>query len=372
MKHPLPFFIAALVLGAGAARSSSAQTCTANDAAAPDVTALFETYLFNGPDSAPRLAVNLALAPAFSFRLGGLSLFFTYDAAALSFEKLTFAPFVTDNACYLPLGNNTDNGRTTAGLVISPGCNPTGGTGGTALAAGGAPVVIATATYRVRDAGARPAFVFTNAVSNDDAGGRCNTARMPLFGQDLPVELVHFSASADGAAALLAWTTAGETNNAGFAVEHRAPAATAWADAGWQPGAGTSATARDYAFRLENLAPGQHLFRLRQVDFDGAAHLSPSVSVEVTVAPAAALSPVVPQPVQGAGRFALTLERAASVTLDVVDVLGRVRARLHEGRLEGPARHDFTLDGAGLPAGVYFVRLRGAARVETRQFVVVR
>ena len=69
-------------------------------------------------------------------------------------------------------------------------------------------------------------------------------------GNPLPVELVAFTAARDGDAVRLAWETAAETNNAGFAVEVR-PARAANADA-------RSVDARRDG-RAVNFSPRQHL-----------------------------------------------------------------------------------------------------------------
>ncbi len=353
MKTPLPF---ALALSAAllAAPAASAQTCADNDAADTDVTAAFDNVtLFTGAaDGLPRLSVDLVLKPALPFGLGGASLFYLYDNDALDFERLTFAPFVTQNSCYLPLGANSDNGRTNAGVIISPGCNPTGGTAGSALTS--SPVVIATATYLVRDPAARVAFVFTNAVTNDDTGQSCRTESQSLFSQELPVELTRFEARGDGAGAVLTWATAGETNNAGFAVEHRAEAS-AWREVGFVSGAGTTGEAQRYRYRVPALAPGAHRFRLKQVDFDGAATLGPEI--ELTVEPHTHPTLIVgPNPASAQASLVFTLPHTDEARLSVYDVTGREVARLYEG-VAAAGVHEVGLDAAALAAGVYVCRL---------------
>ena len=105
----------------------------------------------------------------------------------------------------------------------------------------------------------------------------------------LPVELTSFAATADGGAVVLSWTTASETNNAGFEVEHRSgdAAGTAmssvWQRLAFVEGRGTAVEAQTYGFRAEGLAPGTHRFRLKQVDYDGVFEYSPEVEVVVEV-----------------------------------------------------------------------------------------
>jgi len=81
----------------------------------------------------------------------------------------------------------------------------------------------------------------------------------------LPVELSSFSAQRDGQSAVLTWSTASETNNAGFAVQH-AIGTEGFEQIGWVEGVGTTNEAQTYDFTAENLSAGTHRFRLKQED----------------------------------------------------------------------------------------------------------
>ena len=58
-------------------------------------------------------------------------------------------------------------------------------------------------------------------------------------------------------------------------------------------------------------------------------------------------------------------------TLTVLDLHGRVVARLHEGTLT-PGTHDSVFDARGLPTGVYLYRLQAAGRVLTRKMLLAK
>ena len=154
----------------------------------------------------------------------------------------------------------------------------------------------------------------------------------------LPVELVAFEAVAAGRTARLSWTTASETNNAGFAVEQKV--GETWAERGFVSGHGTTTERHDYAFQTGDLPFGRHSFRLRQGDLDGSVHYSAVVEVFLGVTELRV----------GRTPSGLYLWVPEEQTADVYDLSGRrVRLGLTTGRL----------DTDGMAAGMYFVRTPG-------------
>ncbi|HRI59307.1 MAG TPA: choice-of-anchor B family protein, partial [Saprospiraceae bacterium] len=85
-----------------------------------------------------------------------------------------------------------------------------------------------------------------------------------------PVEMTEFTAVAEGRDALLQWATASEINNAGFEVQHGVRT-TDWEIKGFVPGKGDTDVPATYEFRVPDLSPGTHFFRLRQMDADGGS-----------------------------------------------------------------------------------------------------
>ena len=78
-----------------------------------------------------------------------------------------------------------------------------------------------------------------------------------------------------------------------------------------------------------------------------------------------ALAPAAPNPFRTSTTLRFTLAEGGDVAIDVIDVLGRTVA--HVGGAYGAGEHRVALDGTGLAAGVYRVRLRaaGTERVQT-------
>lgn len=95
----------------------------------------------------------------------------------------------------------------------------------------------------------------------------------------LPVELVYFDAECSGAAVLLEWSTASESNSDHFDVE-RSTDGTAWETIGSVAAAGQSI--QTVAYRIEDAHPlnGTAYYRLRQFDTDGSATTSLIVAVD--------------------------------------------------------------------------------------------
>jgi hypothetical protein len=188
----------------------------------------------------------------------------------------------------------------------------------------------------------------------------------------IPVELAGFGVRADGDAAVLEWQTASETNNAGFAVEHRGPAARGWAEVGFVDGAGTTAEPQFYRFRTDGLKVGAHAFRLRQVDVDGTDEYSGVVRTRITLEQAYQLR-AYPNPAVRA-TVELAVRETQSVQVAVYDLLGRQVSRLHDGPV--PAQEATFLridaDRLGLPNGMYFVRAVGETFRATERLLIVR
>ena len=78
-----------------------------------------------------------------------------------------------------------------------------------------------------------------------------------------------------------------------------------------------------------------------------------------------------PNPSSGPSTVAFALPAAGDARLEVFDVLGRRVATLADGPLAAGA-HRATFDPAGLPSGVYVVRLAAAGRTATARLTVTR
>jgi hypothetical protein len=214
------------------------------------------------------------------------------------------------------------------------------------------------------------------AMVNGASDGTFSNAYLSSSSTALPVELTTFEALLSGESATIRWTTASETKNAGFAVQHRADSTETWQKMGFVASnaeGGTTTDAQTYRYQTETLEVGTHQFRLRQVDMDGTAHLSEPIETEVTMDEAYRLTSY-PNPVARQATVKVVVREEQKVQLLLYDTLGRRVAILHNGALPAQETKKMTLrvNRRGLSSGVYFLRLDGEKASGTRRLTIVR
>ncbi|UOQ75106.1 T9SS type A sorting domain-containing protein [Hymenobacter cellulosilyticus] len=168
----------------------------------------------------------------------------------------------------------------------------------------------------------------------------------------LPVELVSFRAERRGSAALLRWSTAQELNNERFEVQVSEDGRI-FQTIGQVAGMGTSSRSHAYQWSdpyLQQYGSALVYYRLRQVDTDGTADLSPVRSVQVP--DKAPQLTVWPNPLRE--KLQVT-GLAPGQRVEILDALGRVMAG-GIMPLAGPLSLPLPVP---LPAGVYIVRGQG-------------
>jgi hypothetical protein len=179
-------------------------------------------------------------------------------------------------------------------------------------------------------------------------------------GGALPVELAGFTATPDGQAVVLRWSTLSETDNKGFAIEQARSADGAFREVAFVNGAGTSTQLQQYSHTLRGLAPGTYQFRLRQDDVDGTSSYSVPRSVEIDMSGAYLLRPSGPNPFRTRTAFELQVRETQPVQVALYNVLGQRVKSLFAGTLRGGAQPQaIAIDGSGLASGVYFYRVTG-------------
>ncbi len=164
----------------------------------------------------------------------------------------------------------------------------------------------------------------------------------------LPVVLSSLSAKLTGRDVTIEWTTASEEGAAGFEVQHRLgeePEITL----GYVAATGTSEHTQGYRYTHSDVAPGQHYYRLRMIDLDGAETMSPWVAVMLE-------SGVSWQATVSAERQVVVFGAEPDEIVAVVSVMGQI---IYRGGISG-------LTHVQLSSGFYLVTIDG----DTRKLVV--
>ncbi|MEZ4702731.1 MAG: kelch repeat-containing protein [Rhodothermales bacterium] len=175
---------------------------------------------------------------------------------------------------------------------------------------------------------------------------------------NLPVELAPgFQALADGRAVHLRWETVSETNNAGFEVQEERNGR--FETIAFVPGAGTTNARQRYAYTVPRVSPGRHVYRLKQIDFDGGVAFSSQTHVLVDLDGSYFMDDIYPNPFNPEAHFTLTVPHDQQVRVDVYDILGRHQGLLFNGIVLAHQPTSIAIDGTTLAGGRYLVRVQG-------------
>ena len=187
----------------------------------------------------------------------------------------------------------------------------------------------------------------------------------------LPVELSSFDAVVDGRDVRLRWTTASETDNAGFSVE-REVGSDVFVEVGFVHGRGTTDELNEYDFVVSDLSPGVHRFRLKQIDFDGVFEYSRVTEASVEVPGTFHLVEANPNPFSRSTEFSVTVANGQHVRVDLYEATGRHVRSVFTGIIEANRPTSFDIEAGDLPSGLYVYRVVGEQFVESKSVILLR
>ena len=207
-------------------------------------------------------------------------------------------------------------------------------------------------------------------------GTKCNSA--------LPVELASFSAEANEISVILKWQTATEVNNYGFEVERAEDrrqkpedgsqstiVKRQWGKVGFVGGHGNSNSIKNYSFKDENISSGKYLYRIKQLDNDGAFKYSDEIEVEINTPSKFALEQNYPNPFNPSTTISYQLSADSHVLLKVYDVLGKeVKTLVNENKKAGTYVVNF--DASGLGSGVFIYKLFAGNYHQERKMIMLK
>ncbi len=186
----------------------------------------------------------------------------------------------------------------------------------------------------------------------------------------IPVELTSFTANVIDNAVILKWSTATETNNAGFSVE-RSNDNTAFSEIAYVDGNGTTTELQEYSYTDNTVGTGTYFYRLKQIDFSGTYEYSDAVEAEVIGPLTFGLEQNYPNPFNPATTIKYSIPEMSKVSLTLFNLLGEeVTTLVNEEKSAGNYTVEF--NAANLPSGVYFYRIQAGNFVETKKMVLMK
>jgi len=193
-----------------------------------------------------------------------------------------------------------------------------------------------------------------------------------IIENQIPVELISFSANVENSSVVLLWETATETNNSGFAVEKRSENSD-FTQIGFITGSGTSTEKKDYSFVDLNPVSQKIYYRLRQIDFDGSYNLSPEIEVETITPVRFGLSQNHPNPFNPETVINYEIPSDGIVSLKVYDILGNEVVEL-VNKNEKAGRHSisFNTTDFNLSSGVYVYKLQSGNLVSVKKMILAK
>lgn len=197
--------------------------------------------------------------------------------------------------------------------------------------------------------------------------------RLSFDDAPVPVELTSFTASTIDNSVILNWSTATETNNAGFEVERKI-GNSEYSKIGYVEGKGTTTLESRYQFTDELSAVGNYTYRLKQVDFDGSYtyYNEIVVNVEGNLTPTQfSLGQNYPNPFNPTTKIDFTVPVQSNVVINVYDVNGSVVKTL-VNEVKPVGSHQIQFDASQLSSGIYFYKMTAGGFVSSKKLILIK
>ncbi|MFQ5570044.1 MAG: T9SS type A sorting domain-containing protein [Rhodothermales bacterium] len=213
------------------------------------------------------------------------------------------------------------------------------------------------------------------AVWSGDDDTSARNDEHEIYGQLIQapaVALATFTADVENEDAVqLTWVTAGESDQTlGFEVQHKTTGE--FQTLGYVETRATSSEPQQYSYEAQALPPGQHTFRLKQIELDGTYSFSAEVEALLEVPGDFFFASAYPNPFSRSTTVVLTLKKTQNMEVSVYDMLGRRVTTLYRGMIDANQVRTFSFEAASHPSGPYFIRAVGETFVKTQQVLLVR
>ncbi|MGC8858502.1 MAG: T9SS type A sorting domain-containing protein [Ignavibacteria bacterium] len=192
----------------------------------------------------------------------------------------------------------------------------------------------------------------------------------------LPVNLISFTHSLKENNVTLSWITSFEINNFGFEIQRKSflspGGSDSWNTIGFIKGAGNTTGESQYTFVDKNLTSGSYQYRLKQIDFNGAAEFHNLQTIVVIGAPNKDfLEQSFPNPSNPRSKILFGISQPGNIRLVIYDVLGREVKTLLKGYYNA-GYYLVEFDGSGLSSGIYFYSLSSVANVQIKKMILLK
>ncbi len=190
----------------------------------------------------------------------------------------------------------------------------------------------------------------------------------------LPVELTSFTAVNKNGAVELNWQTASELNNLGFEIERKIVAGenSQWNMVGFKEGKGNTTEITNYLFvdDVSELNAATLLYRLKQIDFNGAFEYSDEVEIDVTPSEFE-LYQNYPNPFNPATQIEFSIPEEGIVSLKIFNAIGEEVATLANQNMAA-GNYTINFDASELTSGMYFYTIKTSGYTATKKMMLIK
>ncbi len=189
----------------------------------------------------------------------------------------------------------------------------------------------------------------------------------------LPVELSSFAINHTSGMINLNWSTASESNNAGWEIEQRLTTGQdkgTFKPVGFVAGKGTTTEAQAYSFSISAAKANLAEFRLKQIDTDGKTSYSRILSVDLKPA-VFELSQNYPNPFNPTTTIQYSVAKESKVFLTLYNALGqKVKTLVQENQPAG--FYSVQLNASDLSSGMYFYVLEAGSFKSVKKLTLLK
>jgi len=220
---------------------------------------------------------------------------------------------------------------------------------------------------------------FTETSGTLDLNGKVLT----VAGIPVPVELTSFTASKYKNGIMLNWSTATEVNNYGFSVERASTSFSTmsntssraesreWIKIGFVEGHGNSNSPKDYSFYDKSPLKGKSVYRLKQIDTDGAFEYSDEVEITFLQSDKTQLYQNHPNPFNPSTTITFSLTDVSHVTITIYNAIGQKVAEL-VNEVMNAGMQSVNFNASSLTSGFYFYRFETPNYTKTMKMILLR